>query len=615
MLNTVKVPKQFEPIFQKAQDYVAKFFSAKKEDPSNGTIEVFGERYVLVRAASMSVDFFETIAGLYEKEGKQAAENIARQLLFDIAHAIGKQDARNFHQKMHLQDPIERLSIGPVHFAHTGWAFVDIFPESSPTPDEDYYLIYDHPYSFESAAWHAAGKSSEFPVCIMNAGYSSGWCEESFGLGLVATEIMCQAKGDHACRFIMAPPSRMEEHIAAYMRKESELAKRISKYEVPGFFKRKEAEEALRESEQRFRNVFDFARDIIFTVDLDMRYTSLNPAFERVSGWPCAEWLGKSFLDVVHPDDLSMVTKIFQEGLKGEIPPPFELRMRKKSGDYFDAEFTVAPLTREGKLVGFIGVGREVTERKRAEEKIRKLNDELAAKVQELLAAQEELVRKEKLALLGQVADTVGHELRNPLGVMNNAVYFLQTVLVDADETTREYLGIIKDEIADAERIVSDLLDAVRTKPPHPEIVEVAELMQQVLRKCDIPPSVAVRVEIPETIPAIRVDPAQMHQVFWNLVTNGVEAMPDGGTLEIRADENPAAKTVTVRIKDSGCGIPQEDQAKLFQPMFTTKTRRIGLGLVVVKKLTQANGGSVGMESEAGKGSTFSVTLPGGGRP
>jgi len=319
----------------------------------------------------------------------------------------------------------------------------------------------------------------------MNAGYSSGWCEESFGLGLVAVEIMCQAKGDPACRFIMAPPSRIEGHIAAYMRKEPELKKSITKYEVPVFFKRKEAEE-----------------------------------------------------------------------------------------------------------------------------KIRKLNEELEAKVVELLEAQEELVRKEKLVLLGQVADTVGHELRNPLGVMNNAVYFLQIVLTDADETTKEYLGIIKSEIADAERIVSDLLDAVRTKPPQLEMVEVAALIEQTLGKCDVPPAVTVRMNIPATLPAIRIDPGQMQQVLWNLITNGVEAMVDGGVLEIRANEDKVAKTVTISIKDSGSGIVPENQAKLFQPMFTTKARRVGLGLVVVKNLTQANGGSVGVDSIPGKGSTFFVILP-----
>lgn len=237
-------------------------------------------------------------------------------------------------------------------------------------------------------------------------------------------------------------------------------------------------------------------------------------------------------------------------------------------------------------------------------------NVELKEKTRQLLEAQEELVRKEKLALLGQVADNVGHELRNPLGVMNNAVYYLQTVLVDADATTKEYLGIIKDEISNAERIVSDLLDAVRTKPPHPEMFRVAELIQQTLRKCAVPSSVSLKLDIPANISPIRVDPLHIHQVLWNLITNALEAMPEGGELEIKADADPAAKTVTISIKDSGSGIAPEHLARLFQPMFTTKARRIGLGLVVVKNLTQVNGGSVAVESAPGKGSVFSVTLP-----
>lgn len=160
MLTAVKVPKQFEPIFQKAQEYVSKYFKEKIEDPSKGTIEIFGQRYVLIRAASMSVDFFETVKKLYKDRGEEEARNVAQSLLFDIAHAIGKADAKNFHKKMKLKEPIEKLSAGPLHFSHSGWAFVDIFPESKPSPDENYFLIYDHPFSFESDAWVKAGKKA-----------------------------------------------------------------------------------------------------------------------------------------------------------------------------------------------------------------------------------------------------------------------------------------------------------------------------------------------------------------------------------------------------------------------------------------------------------------------
>src|SRR5450432_1441124 len=108
------------------------------------------------------------------------------------------------------------LSAGPIHFAFSGWAFVDISAESRPSPDENYFLLYDHPYSFESHSWLAKDKKSDTPVCIMNAGYSSGWCEESFGLPLVAAEVECLAAGGEHCRFIMAPPARIESHLAEY---------------------------------------------------------------------------------------------------------------------------------------------------------------------------------------------------------------------------------------------------------------------------------------------------------------------------------------------------------------------------------------------------------------
>ena len=261
-----------------------------------------------------------------------------------------------------------------------------------------------------------------------------------------------------------------------------------------------------------------------------------------------------------------------------------------------------------------MGVIFDITERQRAAEEVRKLNDELELKVQErtkqLLDAQEELVRKEKLAVLGQVAGSVGHELRNPLGVMNNAVYFLQTVLTDADETTREYLEIIKNEIADAERIVSDLLDAVRSKPPQPEEVNIRELIDNTLRKLTVPSSITVELDIPATLPPLWVDVMQIQQVFRNLISNAVEAMPDGGTLTISVIENRQEGTVTVSVQDSGVGMTPEQQNHLFQPLFTTKARGIGLGLVVVQNLTQANGGSVEVQSEPGKGTLFTITLP-----
>ncbi len=254
-LRTVSVPEPFAPIFLRAQDYVRRYFAERLENPQNASIVISGERYILVRAASMSVEFFDLVASLYADRGTAEAANVAKNLLFDVAHSIGKADAHAFHQRMGVTDPIERLSAGPIHFSFSGWAFVKIFPESRPSPDQEYYLIYDHPFSFESDAWLRAGRKSGFPVCVMNAGYSSGWCEESFRLPLVAAEVECLACGDAQCRFIMAPPERIERHIAHYTRRRSAghllPDDRYSPIAVPEYFQRKRMEEALRTANEQ----------------------------------------------------------------------------------------------------------------------------------------------------------------------------------------------------------------------------------------------------------------------------------------------------------------------------------------------------------------------------
>lgn len=224
-LKTVKIPKQMEPLFEKAEKYVAKYFSEEKRDPTKGIITIGGQRYILVRATSMSVEFLGFIKNKYPGLDEEDAYSAASKLLFDTAHCIGKSDAKSFHKAMNVTDPIAKLSSGPIHFAYTGWAFVDIFPESKPSPDKNYYLIYDHPQSFEADSWLASKKKIRQPVCFMNAGYSSGWCEESFGVNLTATEILCRAKGDKYCRFIMAHPDRIDKFITMYKKANPKLFK------------------------------------------------------------------------------------------------------------------------------------------------------------------------------------------------------------------------------------------------------------------------------------------------------------------------------------------------------------------------------------------------------
>ncbi|MGN7723747.1 ATP-binding protein [Chitinophaga sp. 22620] len=247
---SVKVPPEMEGLFRKAEENVREYFSNMHFKPSEGTIEINNERYVLIRASALSKDFLDSILKLYADRGENEAFSIGRNFLFDISHALGMNDAKAFHAKMHVTDPLSKLSAGPVHFAHTGWAFVDILPESNPTPDDDYYLVYHHPFSFEADAWVRSGAASRFPVCIMNTGYSSGWCEESFGIPLTAVEVSCRAQGDEQCTFIMSPPHRIEEHIRQFVKTHRKQHIKKAPPEIPTFFLRKTVEEQMEKARQ-----------------------------------------------------------------------------------------------------------------------------------------------------------------------------------------------------------------------------------------------------------------------------------------------------------------------------------------------------------------------------
>lgn len=252
--RTVSVPAEFQAIFEKAEQYTHAYFSEKSERPAQGTIEISGERYVLIRAASMSVEFVDLILSLYREESEGDARKIAADFLFDLAHASAKADARHFHEKFGISDPLEKLSIGPTHFAYTGWAFVAIDAASRPVANENFLLLYDHPFSFESDAWLQKGRRSESPVCAMNAGYSSGWCEESFGIPLVTVEIACRAAGGETCRFIMAPPWRINEHLTR-LTGGAPLASLRGEINVPAFFQRRRLEDKLRRNQRHIEEL------------------------------------------------------------------------------------------------------------------------------------------------------------------------------------------------------------------------------------------------------------------------------------------------------------------------------------------------------------------------
>lgn len=259
------------------------------------------------------------------------------------------------------------------------------------------------------------------------------------------------------------------------------------------------------------------------------------------------------------------------------------------------ALFNAGPIRdRDGTVTGGIAVWRDITKRKRAED--------------ELLEAKERLLRQEKLAYLGALAGGVGHELRTPLGSIRNASYFLNMIVENPDEDVREALGIIEKEVKAAEGIISALLDFSRSTTPARKDVDVHRLIEQTFESIEVPDAVVVTFEME---PGVRIsaDPGQISQVLRNILVNAIQATNGDGRVVIRSCLRDA-QTAEIRVSDTGKGIAKEHVEELFEPLFTTKARGIGLGLSVAQTLVQRHGGIIEVESKLGEGATFIVRLP-----
>jgi signal transduction histidine kinase len=226
--------------------------------------------------------------------------------------------------------------------------------------------------------------------------------------------------------------------------------------------------------------------------------------------------------------------------------------------------------------------------------------------------------------LLGQLAGGVGHELRNPLGIISNAIYYLKIIQPDAEEKVRQYHAMIEQEVRNSEKIITDLLDFARLESMDKETVAVSELVQRTMARFPVPESIKTILNIPADLPKVFIDVRQMEQVLGNLTVNACQAMMSPrGTMSLRltpsGEKNKGELTISgyqnkgmvaIAVKDTGTGIKPENMDKLFEPLFTTKSKGIGLGLAVSRKLVEANGGRIAVKSELGKGSTFTLFLP-----
>jgi signal transduction histidine kinase len=255
---------------------------------------------------------------------------------------------------------------------------------------------------------------------------------------------------------------------------------------------------------------------------------------------------------------------------------------------------------------------RYAIERQQAEEALKEYSERLEEMVEErtkeLRDAQEQLIHAERLTAIGQLAASVGQELHDPLSIIKNCAYYLNMKLRHPDERAKKHIKIMEMEIARSNKIINNLLSFAQDEKPTLRKTQLNTIMKGALSRSPVPQSVAVITKLGEDLLPLMADPGQIEQVFINLISNAVQAVSDRGRLEIttRAEDG----FIVAEFKDNGCGIPEENLGRLFEPLFTTKAKGIGLGLAVSRTLVEGHGGAIEVESEVGKGTTFRVRLP-----
>jgi len=365
------------------------------------------------------------------------------------------------------------------------------------------------------------------------------------------------------------------------------------------------AEDARRQTEERYRTLVEGVRDVIFALTPDGAISALNPAFETITGWSRDEWLGKPFEGLVQAADVPDALELFGRVLRGEPRPTSQLRVRTRKGDARVVEFSASAQLRDGRLVGILGIGRDVTDRVLLEQQLR---------------------QAQKMEAVGRLAGGIAHDFNNILTAITGYVDLLLEDLPPGDPRRNDAQEVRK--AADrAAGLTRQLLAFSRQQVLQPRVVGLNGLVtdiEKMLRRL-LGEDIDLATRLDPTLGAVKADPGQLEQVIMNLAVNARDAMPQGGKLTIETanaelDESYArehfpatpGRYVLLAVSDTGVGMTPDVQAHLFEPFFTTKERGkgTGLGLATVYGIVKQSGGFIWVYTEPGRGSSFKVYLP-----
>jgi PAS domain S-box-containing protein len=378
---------------------------------------------------------------------------------------------------------------------------------------------------------------------------------------------------------------------------------------------REAAQTLLKESEERFRDFAETASDWFWEQDENLRFSYLSNAVQAQSGMPAEAHLGKTRREVVHRGVSEEQWLAHEADLAARRPfHDFQFERVSDDGTVRHIRISGRPVfDADGRFTGYRGTARNVTDEVEAEIELERRVGERTAELQNV---QEELLRKERLATLGQLTATVSHELRNPLGVIRNTMFTItETAEANGLKLDRAF-GRIERSIGRCDTIITDLLDYTRIRQLRREKFPLDSWLAEVLDEQQIPQRIALVREFGVGNPIVSVDADRLRRVIINLVDNAAQAIEgdrDGSSSvppRIVVRTRTTAERVEIEIEDSGPGIPPDIFKRIFEPLFSTKGFGVGLGLPTVKQIMEHHGGNIEMKSQPGRGTCALIWLP-----
>jgi len=346
----------------------------------------------------------------------------------------------------------------------------------------------------------------------------------------------------------------------------------------------------LKSAKQRFSTILNTATDAIISIDKHHKIVLFNNAAQRIFGYTSEEMLNKD-LNILIPhqygDHYRFVRRFLETKTPTVMGKDLKLTAFRKSGEEFPIELGLSFYETEEDIT-FTAIIRDISSQKQLEKK---------------------LLQSERLAAVGQTVAHVAHEIKNPLMIIGGFSHQIKESV--NDEKATQKLDMILEEVGRLERLVTSIGDFTKVHNLVSRAADINSVITDVLkimRGFCSPEKHRFSVNLSPDLSEISCDPDKLKQVFINIITNGLEAMEDGGMITISTEKSD--KFIEIRISDEGSGINDQDLLRIFEPFFTTRERGFGLGLAISYKLVEAHGGEIWADSVPGQGTTFVVRLP-----